>query len=238
MLRKNVIAVIPARKNSKRIPGKNYKKFNGKPIIINTIRKLKESKIFNKIIVSTNSKKIAKISKKYGAEVPFMRSRFLSNDHVPIIPVISNVIRFLIKQNYKFDYVCCVYATNPFLKISDLKKGYKKIKSKKFNYVFSATPYRFPFFRSFTYSDKEGIKMLFKNNFKKRSQDFKQIICDAGQFCWACKKTWLKKKIIFAQGSDIIMVPKWRYHDIDTPDDWKRAEFSYKILDKNEKKRK
>ncbi len=236
MLKKKVVAIIPARKNSKRIPGKNYKKFNGVPIIINTIRKLKKSKIFNRIIVSTDSKKIATIARKYGAEVPFLRSKLLSNDYVTIYPVISNIVRFLIKQNYQFEYVCCVFAPNPFLEISDLKMGFKKIKSKKFNYVFSATPYRFPFFRSFTHSYTKGIKMLFKKNFKKRSQDLKQIMCDAGQFYWGSKKSWLKNKIIFAKGSDIIVVPEWRYHDIDTPDDWKRAELSYKILNKKNSK--
>ena len=236
MLRKNVVAIIPARGNSKRIPGKNYKKFNGKPIIANTIKKLKESKIFDRIIVSTDSKKIASISKRAGAEVPFKRSKFLANDYVSLIPVISHSIRFLIKQDYQFDYVCCVFASNPFLQISDLKKGFKKIKSKKFNYVFSATTYRFPFFRSFTFSRKKGIKMLFNKNYEKRSQNLKQIICDAGQFYWGYKKTWLQKKNIFKKDSDIIMVPEWRYHDLDTMDDWKRAELNYKILNKNEKK--
>ena len=232
MLRKNVVAIIPARGNSKRIPGKNYKKFNGKPIIANTIKKLKESKIFDRIIVSTDSKKIASISKRAGAEVPFKRSKFLSNDYVSLIPVISHCIRFLIKQGYQFDCVCCVFAPNPFLQISDLKKGFKKIKSKKFNYVFSATPYRFQFFRSFTFSRKRGIKMLFNKNYRKRSQNLKQIICDAGQFYWGYKNTWLQKKKIFKKDSDIIMVPEWRYHDIDTMDDWKRAELDYKILNK------
>ena len=237
MLRKNVVAIIPARANSKRIPGKNYKKFNKKPIIVNTIQKLKESKIFDRIIVSTDSKKIASISKKSGAEVPFKRSKFLSNDYTSMIPVISHSIRFLIKQGYKFDYVCCVSAPNPFLRVSDLKKGFKKIKSKKFNYVFSATPYKFPFFRSFTFSQKKGIKMIFNRNFKKRSQDLKQIICDAGQFYWGYKKTWLRKKIIFAKKSNIIMIPEWRYHDIDTLDDWKRAELNYQIFNKNYEKK-
>ena len=176
MSKKKVIAVIPARGNSKTVPGKNYKKFSGKPIIANTIRKLKESKIFDKIIVSTDSKKIASISKKYGAETPFKRPKFLSNDYASGTSVISHSVKFLIKEGYQFDYVCCVYATNPFLQISDLKKGFKKIKSKKFNYVFSATPYRFPFFRSFIFSRKKGVKMLFKKNNNKRSQDLKEIM--------------------------------------------------------------
>ena len=230
MLRKNIVAIIPARGNSKRIPGKNYKKFNGKPIIANTIEKLKESKIFDRIIVSTDSKKIASISKRYGAEVPFRRPKFLSDDYTSDTSVISHSVRFLVKEGYQFDYVCCVYAPNPFLQIADLKKGFKKIQSKKYNYVFSATPYRFPFFRSFTFSHKQGVKMLFYKNFKKRSQDLKQIMCDAGHFYWGHKKSWLQEKVFFTKNSDIIMVPEWRYNDLDTLDDWKRAEIYSKII--------
>ena len=122
MLRKNIVAIIPARGNSKRIPGKNYKKFNGKSIIANTIEKLKKSRIFNRIIVSTDSKKIASISKKYGAEIPFMRPKFLSDDYASDALVMSHSVMFLVKEGYQFDYVCCVYAPNPFLKISDLKE--------------------------------------------------------------------------------------------------------------------
>ena len=122
------IAIIPARGNSKRIPGKNYKIFNGKPIIANTIEKLKKSRIFDKIIVSTDSKKIASISKRYGAEVSFRRPKFLSDDYTSGTSVISHSVKFLIKEGCRFDYVCCVYPPNPFLQISDLKKGLRKIK--------------------------------------------------------------------------------------------------------------
>ena len=224
MLKRNAVAIIPARKNSKRIPGKNYKKFNGKRIIISTIEKLKKSKLFGRIIVSTDCKKIASISKRYGAEIPFRRPKFLSDDYTSSASVISHSVRFLAKEGYRFDYVCCVYAPNPFLQISDLKKGFRKIKLRKLNYVFSATLYRFPFFRSFTFSRKRGIKVLFKNKINKRSQDLKQIICDAAQFYWGCKEAWLQEKNLFTKGSDIIMIPEWRYHDIDTLGNWKLAE--------------
>ena len=230
MFKKKIIAIIPARGGSKRIPGKNFKKFNGKPIIASTIQKLKKSKLFDRIIVSTDSNKIAKIAKKNGAEIPFKRPKTLSNDYTSGVSVISHGIKFLINEGCKFDYVCCVYATNPFLQISDLKKGFKKIKSKKINYVFSATPYRFPFFRSFTFSNKEGIKVLFKKNINKRSQNLKTIMCDAGQFYWGQKNAWMKEKEIFGKSSDIIEIPEWRYHDLDTLSNWKRAELSYKIL--------
>ena len=232
MIKNNLVAIIPARGNSKRIPGKNYKKFNGEPIIENTIKKLKKSKIFNRIIVSTDSLKIASISKKCGAEVPFKRPKFLSNDYVSGSSVISHCVKFLINQGYKFEYICCVYAPNPFLRISDLKKGLKKIKSNELNYVFSATEYRFPFFRSFTFSSKSGVEAVFKKNIKRRSQDLKKIICDAAQFYWGHKKAWLNEKKIFSKKSGIIMIPKSRYYDIDTLDDWKYAELGYKTINK------
>ena len=230
MLKKNIVAIIPARGNSKRIPGKNYKKFNGEPIIVNTIKKLKKSKIFNRIIVSTDNSRIASISKKSGAEIPFKRTKFLSNDYASTISVIADGVSFLMKKNYQFDYVCCIYAPNPFLEISDLKKGLKKIKSKKYNYVFSAVAYEFPFFRSFTFSSAKGLKMIFNKNVKKRSQDLKKIMCDAGQFYWAYKKTWLRKKSIFTKNSDVVMIPQWRYHDIDTKENWKHAEIYSKHI--------
>ena len=230
MQKNNTIAIILARQNSKRIPGKNYKKFNGKPIISITINKLKESKIFDRIIVSTDSSKIAKIAKRSGAEVPFIRPKSLAGQFSSGVSVMSHSMKYLIEEKYKFKYACCVYAPHPLLHVQDLRKGLKKIASNKFNYVFSATPYLFPFFRSFTFSKKKGVKMLFKENYKKRSQDLMQIMCDAGQFYWADKKTWIKEKVIFSSKSDIITVPKWRYQDIDTLEDWKRAEIIAKTI--------
>ena len=226
-MKENIVAIIPARGGSKRIKEKNIKKFKGDPAISSTIKKLKKSKIFSRILVSTDSSKIMKISKKAGADIPFVRPKNLSDDYVSGFPVIAHCIKFLNYKNYKFNYVCCVYPVNPFLRISDLKKGLIKIKKRKTGLVFSAVKYQFPFFRSFIVSKKK-IKMIFKKYYKKRSQDLKQIFCDAGQFYWGSKNTWLKEKMLFSKNSDIITIPKWRYHDIDTLDDWKKAE---KIID-------
>ena len=229
MTKKSVIAIIPARKNSKRIPKKNYKLFNGKPIITYTIKLLKKSKLFDKIIVSTDSEKIASISKKCGATILFKRPKNLSGDYVSSAKAVKHAVNFLIKKNYSFNYVCCVYAPNPFLRISDLNKGFKKIKSNKYNFVFSATGYNFPIFRSFIFSKSNGVEILFKKYFRKRSQDLKKIYCDAGQFYWGAKEIWLRKKRL-TNKSCIIDIPKFRYHDIDTLDDWKKAEIYKKII--------
>ena len=222
-MKENIVAIIPARGGSKRIKEKNIKKFKGDPAISSTIKKLKKSKIFSRILVSTDSSKIMKISKKAGADIPFARPKNLSSDYVSDFSVITHCIKFLNYKNYKFNYVCYVYPVNPFLRISDLKKGLIKIKKRKTGFVFSAVKYQFPFFRSFIVSKKK-IKMIFKEYYKKRSQDLKQIFCDAGQFYWGSKNTWLNEKTLFSQGSNIIAIPKWRYHDIDTLDDWKKAE--------------
>ena len=228
-MRENIVAIIPARGGSKRIKGKNFKRMNGEPVISNTIKKLKKSKIFNKILVSSDSKKIIKISKKAGAEVPFVRPKKLSGDYTSSFDVTSHCIKYLNDKNYKFNYACCVYPVNPFLKISDLKKGLNKVKKKKKGFIFSAVKYEFPFFRSFIISKKK-IKMIFNKNLKKRSQDLKQIMCDAGQFYWGNKNSWLKENVFFSKNSDVIIIPKWRYHDIDTHDDWKKAEKILKVF--------
>ena len=239
MLYRKSIAIIPARGNSKRIKKKNYKKFNGVPTIGKTIKILKKSKLFDRIIVSTDSKEICKISKNCGAEIPFIRPKSLSDDYALISDVIVHCIKFLIKKKYSFDNVCCVYAPNPFLKISDLKEGLNKIKSKKYSYIFSATRYQFPFFKSFIQTKNKEIKMIFPKNFKKRSQDLKNIYCDAAQFYWANKKTWIRQNNIFNKKSHFVLIPKWRYHDLDTNEDWQRAEIYNKlILKKNGKQQK
>ena len=92
------VVVLPARKNSKRIKNKNIKPFLGIPIIIRTITKLKKSKIFDKIIVSTDSVRIKKIVEKYGAYVPYYRSKKLSDDHTGISEVVADVTRWIIRK--------------------------------------------------------------------------------------------------------------------------------------------
>ena len=229
------LAIIPARGGSKRIPGKNFKPFLKKPIIAYTINALKKSKIFNKIVVSTDSLKIAKISKKYGAEVPFLRPKKLSGSIIDERPALQHCIKYYEQKGLKFDRVCCVYPANPFLNISDLKKGLSLLNKKKDGYVFSATDYLFPYLRSFVIN-KKRLKPLFKKNTLKRSQDLKQkILCDAGSFYWGKTKDWLKtyEKSCLIPSSDVILIPNWRYHDIDTPEDWKRAEKIYKALKSN-----
>ena len=127
------IAIIPARSKSKRIPNKNIKLFFGKPIIYYAINLALKSKIFDKVIVSTDSQKIKKIAEKYGAEVPFIRSKKLSNDTASTFAVMRHAVQWCLKNEFKINNVCCIYPTSALLKKKYLMEVillYKLIHSK------------------------------------------------------------------------------------------------------------
>ena len=226
------VAIIPARGGSKRIPKKNIKNFCGKPIIGWVINILKKSKIFDRIIVSTDDKKIISIVKKYNVEAPFVRPKKLANDKVGTSEVVEHAISWLQKTGYKPSQVCCVYPTSPLLQIKDLKKSLQILNSGKWEYVFSASSFGPSIFRSFAKNKKGKIKIIFPKKVNKRSQDLEKAYHDAGQFYWGMAKTWLSKKEIFGKKSKIILLPRWRVQDIDVIEDWKNAEIIFRLLKK------
>ena len=230
-----ILAIIPARLNSKRIPYKNIKSFYGKPIISYAINAAKNSKIFDKIIVSTESDKIGFIAKKYGAEYLFKRPKKLSTDYVWPSQVVKHAIEWVEKNYTKPEFICCIYATTPLMISKDLINSYKMIRTKKYFNVFSAVKNSYPVQRSI-YLDKNGsIKMLNKNNFYKRSQDFVETYHDAGQFSWGTYDAWMNNKVDFNKKSKFYLLPKLRVQDIDTTEDFEVAKKLYKLLDRDYK---
>ena len=217
------IAIIPARFGSKRIKQKNIKVFCGKPIIFWSIRAALKTKIFDKIIVSTDSKKIANIAKKYKAEVPFFRSKRLSGDHAGTTEVIADAIKQLEKKNIIPKFVCCIYPTAPLIKSDDIIKAFNIINKKNWNFVFSATEYENPVRRGFEKGSRGETKMLFPKDYSKRSQDLKSVYYDSAQFYWGRKNAWLEKKPMYQKKSTVIEIPRHRSCDIDTPEDWQNA---------------
>ncbi len=224
--KKDNICIIPARGGSKRIPSKNIKKFNNIPIIIRSIKKAIKTKLFDKIIVSTDNKKIANISKKYGAEI-HKRSKKLSNDHTDTISVIRNVILYLESKDFSYKKICCIYPTSIFYDTSDILKGFNRL-SKNKNYVISATRYEHPIHRAF-YKKGKNLKMVFKNAEKKRTQDLLLTYHDAAQFYFGWRNSWVKRKKIFSKNVDFVKLPKFRSQDFDEPIDWVNAEFLWKF---------
>lgn len=224
------IALIPARGGSKRIPRKNIKEFCGKPMIAWTIEAAINSRLFDRVIVSTDDAEIAEVSRKYGAEAPFKRPEQLSDDYCGTTEVVAHAAEWVVSQQLSVNAICCMYATAPFLQVADLKKGLEKLISGTWAYVFSATDYPASVFRSFTTKIDGGVEMIFPEYFFTRSQDLPETFHDAGQFYWGTLSAWLNKERIFDKHSDLVHIPRWRVQDIDTLDDWKRAEMIHNIL--------
>ena len=216
------IVIIPARSGSKRVKNKNIKTFNGKPMIAWPILAAKKSNLFDQIIVSTDSKRISKISKRYGAIVPFLRNKKLSSDNIGIGEVINDVIKKSDLEK-KIKFICCIMATSPFLKSKNLISAYKTIRRKKNNFVFSAVKISNKILRSFTIDRRGKLKMIDNKYYNINSQNLKETYLDAGQFYFGKKSSWMKKKMIYSKNSSIIEIAENEYTDIDTQSDWKRA---------------
>ena len=225
-----VVAIIPARGGSKRIPRKNIKLFNGLPMIAWSIQTAIKSGCFDRVIVSTDDEEIAKIANLYGAETPFIRPENLSDDYTTTSEVMVHAINHESSQGRDLDYVCCIYPTAPFITANNLKKGLKSIQSGNYEYVFSATTYAFPVERAFFFNNLDGLEMLFPENAKVRSQDLKDTFHDAGQFYWGKAEAFKQQKIIFSKDSTPYILPSYLVQDIDTLEDWKRAELMYQVL--------
>lgn len=224
------LAVIPARGGSKRIPRKNIKEFCGKPMIAYSIEAALQSGCFDKVIVSTDDIEIAEVARRYGAEVPFIRPAELSNDYTGTIPVVRHAVEWLIQQGVDPQLVCCLYATAPFVTPKYLQQGLQQIIEKDADYAFTVTSYAFPIQRAIKISPQLGIEMFDSNNFNTRSQDLEEAWHDAGQFYWGKAEAWLSEKIIFGPESTPVILPRHRVQDIDTFEDWDRAEWLFKAM--------
>lgn len=224
------IAVIPARGGSKRIPRKNIKNFCGKPMIAWSIEAAKASALFDRIFVSTDDAEIADIAKQWGAEVPFMRPAELSNDYAGTTEVIAHATQWALDQGFELDAVCCIYATAPFIQADDLKRGLTALESGDWAYAFTATDFAAPIFRSFKQNAEGGIEMFYPEHFSTRSQDLPTALHDAGQFYWGRPSAWIEGKRIFDRHSTPVMIPRWRVQDIDTQEDWERAEIVAPVI--------
>jgi N-acylneuraminate cytidylyltransferase len=219
------LAVIPARGGIKRIPRKNIRPFCGKPMIGWSIEAARESGCFDRIVVSTDDEEIADVARGFGAEVPFVRPAALSDDHTPTIPVIRHAIEQCEAGGRKPDYVCCLYATAPFLTGEVLREGLQLLTSHPgTEFAFSATSYRFPIFRALRLNEGGMAEMFWPEHELTRSQDLCAAYHDAGQFYWGTREAFLTRDGIFSAASRLVVLPSQQVQDIDTEEDWDLAE--------------
>lgn len=229
------VAVIPARGGSKRIPRKNIKPFFGKPMIAWSIEAALESECFDEVIVSTDDLEIADIARQYGAVVPFIRPAALSDDRTGTLPVLRHAIEWFNQNGQQIQQACCIYATAPFISSEDLKRGLHTLQKNGCDYTFSAASYSFPIKRAIRINKEGYAEMFYPEFFNTRSQDLEEAYHDAGQFYWGTATAWLKGKVIFGPKSMPVLLPRHRVQDIDTPEDWKHAEWLFKAMNNDGK---
>jgi len=230
MNNKKVVAIIPARIGSKRIPNKNIKLFAGQPIISYSIHVARETGLFDRLIVSTDSLEIAAVSKEYGAEVPFIRPAELSDDFTGTDAVILHALNWLSEHGEDIQFVCCIYATAPFTQPEYIRAGFELLKKANATSAFTVTTYPYPIYRSLKINENERLEMIWPDYLNVRTQDLSEAYHDAGQFYWADVKKYLIEKKLFSQDAIPIILPRYLVQDIDTNEDWQHAEAMYNAL--------
>ncbi|PLX15435.1 MAG: pseudaminic acid cytidylyltransferase [Candidatus Muiribacterium halophilum] len=225
------IAIIPARSGSKRIPEKNIRVFIDKPILAFSIENAIKSELFDEVMVSTDSEKVAEIAKKYGSNIPFYRSPETSDDHTGLFEVLKEVINEYKKADEELEEVCLILATAPFVDEKLLKDSYDIFSKNGYDSLFPVVKFSYPIYRALEIKE-EKINMIWPENLNLRSQDLPEAYHDAGLFYWIRVSEIMKKNTIFTDNSFGYEISEMVAQDIDTEEDWKIAEFKYRFLKK------
>jgi N-acylneuraminate cytidylyltransferase len=222
-----IVAVIPARGGSKRIPRKNIRPFAGKPIIAYSIGAAQQSGLFDRIIVSTDDEEIATVARAYGAETPFLRPPELADDFAGTNEVVAHALRWLSDNGTPAQLACCIYATAPFVTAASLTLGHDTLRASDKAFAFSVTSFDFPIYRAIRLLPEGGVAPCFPQFIERRSQDLEDAYHDAGQFYWGRAAAFMEGLPLFDAHSAPVILPRHRVQDIDTQEDWERAEKMY-----------
>lgn len=223
------IAIIPARGGSKRIPRKNIKEFLGKPIMAYSIEAALKSKLFDEVMVSTDSEEFATIARNYGASVPFLRSEETANDFAGTEDVILEVLHMYEKIGVTYDNICCLYSTAPFVTAERLIEGFNFL-SDKVDAAISVVEYSFPIQRSVKINKAGHLQPNFPQYMDARSQDLEKTFHDAGQFYFIKNKIFIEEHSLWCKKVAPVILPELEVQDLDTMSDWQLAELKYQLI--------
>lgn len=224
------LAVIPARGGSKRIPRKNVRPFAGKPIVAYSIEAARASALFDRVIVSTDDEEIARVARDCGAETPFVRPRELSDDHTGTNAVVRHAISWCGEHGALPQHVCCIYATAPFVQPRYLREGYERLVASGKSFAFSVTSFAFPIQRALRIGADGCVQPIWPENIARRSQDLEETYHDAAQFYWGTAQAFLDDVVLYSAASVPVILPRHLVQDIDTEEDWVRAELMFRAL--------
>jgi N-acylneuraminate cytidylyltransferase len=228
------VAIIPARGGSKRIPRKNIRPFAGQPIIGYSIKTALQSQLFDRVIVSTDDPEIAEVAESFGAEVPVLRPAELADDFTGTNDVVKYCLKILKEQKYAVDFACCLYATAPFVTINSLRAGYERLLETGKAFAFSVTSFPFPIQRALKIDSHGHVEPFSPENTYKRSQDLEEAYHDAGQFYWGRSEAFLNNTVMYSDESVPVVLPRHLVQDIDTLEDWRRAELMFAALNEDD----
>lgn len=224
------LAIIPARGGSKRIPHKNIRPFHGRPIIGWSIETAKKSGLFDMVAVSTDDEGIADVARREGATVPFMRPASLADDFSSSDQVVAHAVATLRTNGLHFEDVCCIYATAPFVTVSSLQEASHLLTRRGHGFVVPVTSFEYPIQRALRRGRDGTLSMFQPEYMNTRSQDLEETFHDVGQFYWGKAEAFLLDLPMFTDNSVSVKLPRYLVHDIDTPEDWRRAELMFAAL--------
>ena len=223
------LAIITARGGSKRIPRKNIKDFMGKPMLAYAVEAALKSELFDEVMVSTDDNEIAEIAKKYGANVPFMRSEATANDFATTRDVLVEVVEEYKKRGKVFDNVACIYPCVPFLTAEILKEAYDKFSASGADILLPAVRYSHPIQRAWRINEKGLAEFREPQYALSRTQDLEPMYHDVGMF-YFFKDIYFHEVDLDQLKTSIFEMDESVIQDIDTADDWAMAELKYKIM--------
>ncbi len=222
------VCIIPARGGSKRIPRKNIRDFCGKPMIARTIETARQSGLFESVLVTTDSDEIAAVAEEAGAEIQ-MRAAGLSDDHTTAETVFNRTLDRLRDDGLSIDRACLLFATAAFVQSAQLRRGLTCLDESGAAVALSVAEFPYPIFRALNVNENGRLEMFRPEHRETRTQDLPVAYYDAGQFCWV--DTRLYSGVLCGPDSVPVLLPSWRVHDLDTPDDWHRAELVFQALE-------
>ncbi len=228
-----ILAIIPARGGSKGVPGKNIKLLKGKPLLHYTAKTALECKYFDRVILSSDDPMTMAVGRDCGLEVPFERPKNLAGDKVPTLSVIRHTLNFYQEQGYFFDAVCLLQVTNPFRTIKLLNEAIEKFINKDTDSLISVrkVPHEFNPHWTFEVDRNDNLKIATgEKNLISRRQDLPAAFHRDGSIYLTKVESITKGNSMYGMSISYIEAPEETYVNIDTPQDWKRAELLAKYL--------
>lgn len=226
------IALIPARGGSKRIPRKNIKPFKGRPMIAYAIAAARNSGCFDRIIVSTEDAEIAAVAIAEGAEVPFTRPAALADDYATTQAVLEHAVDWCDAAGMALDLLCCIYPAAALVDPRDIAEGLTLLDHEQGDYTITVTPFPSVIQRALKIAADNRVDLINPAFCDTRTQDLEPAYFDSGQFYWCRADAIRQRRPMYGDRAVPQLIPAWRVQDIDTPEDWARAEMIYEMIER------